>query len=270
MPPVANRPHHEPEPPVHPDHDRGLEFDVAHPRWRAGRRWDCLGGAGLAALVGCTDGASSAGAGSSAATSGSTGASASPSVTASGTASGTASAVDTQVPAETAGPFPGDGSNGAGRARRHRASSARDLRSSIGTSTTTADRRAAHREPHRARLGRAATAPWRRRRLRVARRRPGPLLDVLAGRGGRELPARRAADRLVGHGELHHGLPRLLRRAAGRTSTSRSTAAPREATSDGQIVRTSQIALPAAACEAVYADTRHLPGQRGQPLAARR
>ena len=133
--PAPNRPHREPEPSVHPDHDRGLEFDV---RTLVARRsaLGLLGGAGLAALAGCTDGSSGAAAGPSAATTGATTSPVSPSGTATGTASGTP-AVDTQVPAETAGPFPGDGSNGqdvlddTGIVRK-------DLRSSIGTSTTTA------------------------------------------------------------------------------------------------------------------------------------
>ena len=80
-------------PPVHPDHDRGLEFDV---RTLVARRstLGMLGGAGLAALAGCTDGSSSTGAGTLARTSGSMG----PSATAAGTASGAAT-VDSQVPA---------------------------------------------------------------------------------------------------------------------------------------------------------------------------
>ncbi len=61
------------------------------------------------------------------------------------------------------------------------------------------------------------------------------------------------------HGDLHHGLPGLL---PGRWphihfEVYRSTA---EATSAGQIVRTSQIALPQAASEAVYADAATYPG----------
>src|SRR6187431_317696 len=102
MPPATNRPHREPEPPVHPDHDRGLEFDV---RTMVARRsaLGLLGGAGLAALAGCTDGASSGGAGTPAPIN----TPASPSATATGTPT-----VDSLVPAETGGPFPGDGSNG--------------------------------------------------------------------------------------------------------------------------------------------------------------
>src|SRR6478735_6657807 len=126
------RPAH-PQLQVHPDHDRGLEFDV---RTLVARRsaLGLLGGAGLAALAGCTDGSPGTAVGSSAATTGSTTSPVSPSGTTTGTASGTP-AVDTQVPAETAGPFPGGGSNGqdvlddTGIVRK-------DLRSSIGTSTT--------------------------------------------------------------------------------------------------------------------------------------
>ena len=45
---------------MHPDHDRGLEFDV---RTLVARRsaLGLLGGAGLAALAGCTDGSPGAG-----------------------------------------------------------------------------------------------------------------------------------------------------------------------------------------------------------------
>ncbi|WP_199433272.1 intradiol ring-cleavage dioxygenase [Qaidamihabitans albus] len=73
----------------HHGHDRGLAFDLA----TLGRRRALLlfGGAGLAALAGCT--------------SGSTGAPVS--ATTAETAAGCA-----EIPDETAGPFPGDGSNG--------------------------------------------------------------------------------------------------------------------------------------------------------------
>jgi protocatechuate 3,4-dioxygenase beta subunit len=106
------------------DHDRGLLFDVQR---LVGRRQALavLGGTALAALAGCT-----------ASTSGTSSASTASSSAAAG---GTASAADVDViPEETAGPYPADGSNGknvlseSGVVRS-------DIRSSFGSSTTTAD-----------------------------------------------------------------------------------------------------------------------------------
>jgi protocatechuate 3,4-dioxygenase beta subunit len=106
------------------DHDRGLLFDVQR---LVGRRQALavLGGTALAALAGCT-----------ASTSGTSSASTASSSAAAG---GTASAADVDViPEENAGPYPADGSNGknvlseSGVVRS-------DIRSSFGSSTTTAD-----------------------------------------------------------------------------------------------------------------------------------
>jgi protocatechuate 3,4-dioxygenase beta subunit len=106
------------------DHDRGLLFDMQR---LVGRRQALavLGGTALAALAGCT--ASTPG------TSNATTASSS------AAAGGTASAADVDViPEETAGPYPADGSNGknvlseSGVVRS-------DIRSSFGSSTTTAE-----------------------------------------------------------------------------------------------------------------------------------
>jgi len=242
---------------VHPDHDRGLEFDV---RTLVARRstLGLLGGAGLAALAGCTDGSSGAGAGSSAATSGSTGASVSPSVTASGTASGAASAVDTQVPAETAGPFPGDGSNGqdvlddTGIVRT-------DLRSSIGTSTTTAtgvpltvnltvlDSAAGYGA-----MPGAAVYVWHCDAQGRYSMYSSGVEDENYLRGVQPTDASGTATFTTVFPGCYPGRwPHI------HFEVYRSTA---EATSAGQIVRTSQLALPAAACEAVYGDTATYPG----------
>jgi protocatechuate 3,4-dioxygenase beta subunit len=106
------------------DHDRGLLFDMQR---LVGRRQALavLGGTALAALAGCT-----------ASTSGTSNATTASSSAAAG---GTASAADVDViPEETAGPYPADGSNGknvlseSGVVRS-------DIRSSFGSSTTTAD-----------------------------------------------------------------------------------------------------------------------------------
>ncbi|MFF2318035.1 intradiol ring-cleavage dioxygenase [Arthrobacter sp. NPDC058097] len=151
--PEGQQPRHEP----HPNHDRGLEFDLSTLMSR--RSLGMFLGAGTAAaLAACTPG------GSSSAPSGSP---SSPSAvsTASGTASATASATTTttapaasaattasasptltraiaecgvEIPQETAGPYPGDGSNGpnvleaSGVVRQ-------DITSSFGTSATKAD-----------------------------------------------------------------------------------------------------------------------------------
>ena len=94
----------------------------------------------------------------------------------------------------------------------------------------------------------------RRRGLPVALRPRGPLLDVLRGRDRRELPAGRAGGRRQRAAVVHQHLPGAYR-AAGRTSTSRSTPTSAEATSAGTPTATSQIALPEDACAAVYATT---------------
>ncbi|WP_320537000.1 intradiol ring-cleavage dioxygenase [Pseudarthrobacter sp. IC2-21] len=106
----------------HPNHDRGLEFDLSTLMSR--RSLGMLFGAGgaAAALAACTPGGSgSSGSGSAAGTptSAATGGAAS-SAAAGTTASPSASPTLTraiaecgvEIPAETAGPFPGDGSNG--------------------------------------------------------------------------------------------------------------------------------------------------------------
>jgi protocatechuate 3,4-dioxygenase beta subunit len=99
------------------DHDRGLLFDMQRLVGRR-RALAVLGGTALAALAGCAANGAS---------------------TRSGTASATSAVGDVAViPEETAGPYPADGSNGknvlseSGVVRS-------DIRSSFGTSTTTAE-----------------------------------------------------------------------------------------------------------------------------------
>lgn len=121
------------------DHDRGLSFDLD--KLIARRRLITLfGGAGLAALVAaCGSDKSSSSPSSSAST-----ASTAPTATASSgstaptaTAAASSAAALEAIPEETAGPYPGDGSNGvnvltdSGVVRS-------DIRSSFGSSTTTA------------------------------------------------------------------------------------------------------------------------------------
>ena len=81
----------------------------------------------------------------------------------------------------------------------------------------------------------------------------GPLLDVLAGRRGRELPARRPGGRRRRHRRRSRASSRPATRAAGRTSTSRSTRASTRRRRSGNKIATSQIALPADTCASVYA-----------------
>ena len=108
------QPPHEP----HPNHDRGLEFDLSTLMSR--RSLGMFLGAGTAAaLAACTPGGSTTGAASATATataaptpasSGTT--TASPSASASPTLTRAIAECGVEIPAETAGPFPGDGSNG--------------------------------------------------------------------------------------------------------------------------------------------------------------
>ncbi|UKA54365.1 intradiol ring-cleavage dioxygenase [Arthrobacter sp. FW305-BF8] len=126
--PEGQQPRREP----HPNHDRGLEFDLSTLMSR--RSLGMFVGAGTAAaLAACTPGGSSSassGPPSSASAAGS--ASASPTVTRAIAECGV------EIPQETAGPFPGDGSNGpnvleaSGVVRQ-------DITSSFGTSGTKAD-----------------------------------------------------------------------------------------------------------------------------------
>jgi protocatechuate 3,4-dioxygenase beta subunit len=131
------------------DHDRGLRFDLD--RLIARRRLITLfGGAGLAALVaGCasSDAASSATAAATtpattpASTAGGTEATtaATTPATSAATAATPAAASDlATIPEETAGPFPGDGSNGVNLLTESGVVRS-DIRSSFGSSTTTAE-----------------------------------------------------------------------------------------------------------------------------------
>jgi protocatechuate 3,4-dioxygenase beta subunit len=119
---------------MHTDHDaeedldRGLAFDVSTLLERR-RALKLMAGAGLAAVLAACGSSSK---GSTAASPSSTSSSTSASSSSSGAAAGVAT-----IPEETAGPFPGDGSNGpnvlteSGIVRR-------DIRSSFGSSTTVA------------------------------------------------------------------------------------------------------------------------------------
>ncbi|MEI2652013.1 MAG: intradiol ring-cleavage dioxygenase [Microthrixaceae bacterium] len=107
------------------DHDRGLQFDLSTLVNRR-RSLALLGGAGLVSLAACLPEGSS--------DSTTTTTSASGGATSTTTASGTSCSV---IPEETAGPYPGDGSNGVNVLSQSGVVRS-DIRSSFGSSTTTA------------------------------------------------------------------------------------------------------------------------------------
>ena len=118
------------------DHDRGLVYDLQTLVDRR-RALALFGGLGVAgALAACSNGAASLATSSSSAGTSSTATTSSASSSATVTATTDADLVE--APDETAGPYPGDGSNGqnvlddSGIVRR-------DIRSSFGSSTTTAE-----------------------------------------------------------------------------------------------------------------------------------
>lgn len=128
----------------HPNHDRGLEFDLSTLLSRRRSLGILFGAGAAAALAACTPstGGSSAPpsstASATAAPTASTTAAASPSASATSTVTRAFAECGVEIPEETLGPYPGDGSNGpnvleaSGVVRR-------DIRSSFGTSTTKAE-----------------------------------------------------------------------------------------------------------------------------------
>ncbi|MEV7633916.1 intradiol ring-cleavage dioxygenase [Microbacterium sp. NPDC089318] len=145
---MSTHPQHESGPEghqPHPDHDRGLEFDLSTMLSRRSLGLFLGAGGAAAALAACTPGGT--GTASQPASSASTTAASAP---ASSSASGSASATPTptltraiaecgvEIPQETAGPYPGDGSNGpnvleaSGVVRK-------DITSSFGTASATAE-----------------------------------------------------------------------------------------------------------------------------------
>ena len=122
------------------DHDRGLAFDLSTLIGRRGLLALAGAGAGAALLAACRSGGSaiSSSSNSSGGSTGSTGSAGSTESTSVATSAATSSAACASIPEETAGPYPGDGSNGpdvlaeSGIVRR-------DIRSSIGSATGAAD-----------------------------------------------------------------------------------------------------------------------------------
>ncbi|MBT2538211.1 intradiol ring-cleavage dioxygenase [Arthrobacter sp. ISL-69] len=132
---TSPQPPHEP----HPNHDRGLEFDLSTLMSRRSLGMFFGAGAAAAALAACSPGGSTSGAASTtAAATGSATATATPSASASATLTRAIAECGVEIPQETAGPYPGDGSNGpnvleaSGVVRQ-------DITSSFGTSTTKAE-----------------------------------------------------------------------------------------------------------------------------------
>jgi len=126
----------------HPNHDRGLEFDLSTLLSRRRSLGVLLGAGTAAALAACTPGTGGGSASPSspatttaAATEGTT-AAASPSATSTVTRAFAECGVE--IPEETLGPYPGDGSNGP-NALEASGVVRRDIRSSFGESTTKAE-----------------------------------------------------------------------------------------------------------------------------------
>jgi len=139
LPPAKDCAMHDADHPLDPphtrdvhDHDRGLVFDL--PNLMARRKaLLVMGGAGLAALVGCSSsGADGASTSATSTTSAAAGAGAASTTGSSGTSGATEI-----IPEETAGPFPGDGSNGPD-VLRESGVVRRDITSSFAGSTGTA------------------------------------------------------------------------------------------------------------------------------------
>lgn len=102
----------------HPNHDRGLEFDLSTMMSRRSLGMFFGAGGAVAALAACTPAGpgSTAGTTTSAATASATASAAATSATTTPSASPTLTRAiaecGVEIPAETAGPYPGDGSNG--------------------------------------------------------------------------------------------------------------------------------------------------------------
>lgn len=221
-------------------HDRGLEYDV---RTLLDRRrvLGVLGGLGAgAALAACGAGGDSASSTSSSSSSSAT----------TSSSSGT-STVDTEVPDETAGPYPGDGTNGPD-ALAESGIVRSDITSSYGTSTTkaqgvplTINLTVTDSANGYAAMEGAAVYLWH------------------CDRDGQYSLYSQGVE---GENYLRGVQPTNASGTATFTSIFPAAYSGRwphihfevyrsvdEATSDGQIVKTSQIALPEAVCKQVYA-----------------
>ena len=129
----------------HPNHGRGLEFDLSTIMSRRSLGM-FLGAGGAAALAACTRGGTGSSAGPSTSSAPSSAASsAAPAAPAPGSSAGPSPALTraiaecgVEIPTETAGPFPGDGSNGP-NALEASGVVRRDITSSFGTGSGKAE-----------------------------------------------------------------------------------------------------------------------------------
>ena len=151
-------------------------------------------------------------------------------------------------PEETAGPFPGDGSNGVNILTESGVVRS-DIRASFGSSTTVAEGVPLTIELTVTDTRRRLRAARRRRRLRLALRPRRQLLDVLRRRRRRELPARRAGDRRRRAGHVHQHLPGVLLGSLAAHPLRGVPEPGRQATSADNKVATSQLALPEDVCD---------------------
>ncbi|MGN8130105.1 intradiol ring-cleavage dioxygenase [Paenarthrobacter sp. 22069] len=122
----------------HPDHDRGLEFDLSTLMSRRSLGLFLGAGGAVAALAACTPSGSTGSTSSPASTATAAAPSAAATATASPTLTRAIAECGVEIPQETAGPYPGDGSNGpnvleaSGVVRR-------DITSSFGTASAKAE-----------------------------------------------------------------------------------------------------------------------------------
>jgi protocatechuate 3,4-dioxygenase beta subunit len=228
------------------DHDRGLVYDLQTLVDRR-RALTLFGGLGVAgALAACGTGAPSAATSATAAT-----ASAASSA-ASATSSATSGGGLVEAPDETAGPYPGDGSNGqnvlddSGIVRQ-------DIRSSFGSSTTTAEgvpftiRLTVKDLATSGALVGAAVYVWHCDRDGSYSMYSQATADENYLRGVQPTDETGTATFTSIFPACYSGRwPHVHFEVYSKVS---------DATSSGPIVKTSQIALPQATCEAVYATT---------------
>jgi protocatechuate 3,4-dioxygenase beta subunit len=122
----------------HPNHDRGLEFDLSTLMSRRSLGMFFGAGTAAAALAACTPGGPTAGstASGAAASAGTAAATTAPSAAASPTLTRAIAECGVEIPQETAGPYPGDGSNGP-NALTASGVVRQDITSSFGTSSAT-------------------------------------------------------------------------------------------------------------------------------------
>jgi protocatechuate 3,4-dioxygenase beta subunit len=115
------------------EHDRGLQYDV-NILLRRRRMLSLLAGAGLAVLTGCAGERLAPGTSTGSGTPAASGASTAAAASATASAEATATQCRTEIPEETAGPYPGDGSNGP-NVLTHSGIVRSDIRSSFGSAS---------------------------------------------------------------------------------------------------------------------------------------